>query len=57
MKTMAWNVIYYKKQFMLTKSIRVNYLNALTVNSDVTAVSWVEKDVKSNESFTKSSSL
>ena len=46
---MAWAAIYFTRQFMLTKSINVNFLNPLTVDSHVKAVGWIEKQKNNKE--------
>ena len=46
---MAWTAIYFKKQFMLTKTIQVNFLHPLKINTKVKAVGWIEEQTNSKE--------
>jgi uncharacterized protein (TIGR00369 family) len=50
---MAWTAIYFTKQFMLTKSINVNYLNSLTIDSHIIAVGWIKEQKGSKEIIMK----
>lgn len=51
---MAWTAIYFTKSFMLTKSININYLNSITVNSTVKSLGWIEKKLSKKELIIKS---
>jgi uncharacterized protein (TIGR00369 family) len=50
---MAWTAIYFTKQFMLTKTININYLTPLTIDSHVKAVGWIEEQKGNKEIIMK----
>jgi acyl-coenzyme A thioesterase PaaI-like protein len=46
---MGWSAIYFTKQFILTKSIKVDYINSLVIDSTVKAVGWIENKKNDKE--------
>jgi uncharacterized protein (TIGR00369 family) len=50
---MGWTAIYFTKQFMLTKTIKVDYLNSLVIGSTVKAVGWIEEQKENKEIIMK----
>ena len=51
---MAWSAIYFTERFILTKSINISYKNAVTINSKIKAIGWIEEIKNNKEAILKS---
>lgn len=51
---MAWTAIYLTKNIMLTKSISVDFINAVYTNTEIKLVGWIEQIKDQKEAVLKS---